>query len=221
MNHTPPHGPQGVGVDERVRFKLLVGVNVARRSPATIMIPATRSPKRPASPPHAIDIPSPKKPETRTAEDTPVSREAATFTLEFLPDTYLPHIRELERLNDVIHSDIKEEVLGRGIEVQNVHYVLLTLDKHCDFLELRPHWWRALFGDTQALDNVLRMAQEAYQRGDYSRFMLLSMSPCYSESMLTLSLTSCIPEGLQRSPQVISISSQGTVKSARLGVEPH
>ena len=71
-------------------------------------------------------MPSPKKPETGTAGDTPVSREAATFPLEFLPETCLPHRQELERLNDVIHSDIKEEVLGRGIEVQNVHYVLLA-----------------------------------------------------------------------------------------------
>ena len=118
------------------------------------MIPTTRSPKRPASPPHAIDIPSPKKAETRTAaEDTPVSREAATFTLEFLPDTCLPHRQELGRLNDIIHSDIKEDVLGRGIEVQNVHYVLLALDKHCDFLEARPHWRRALFADTGALES--------------------------------------------------------------------
>lgn len=144
---------------------------------------SNRTPKRPGSPPAVIDTRQTKKPDRD--EDNPVS-EDPSFTWEFLPENALPPRQEVIRLNDKIHSDVKNLMLLRSIKVYDVEIILQNVVKHCDFLEWGLHFRQSLFGDEKAVEQILRMVQEAYRHGDYSRLMLTSMSPCSSMSTLNV-----------------------------------
>ena len=142
----------------------------------------------------SFDPRSPKKAECSATVSSPVSGNAAAskFTVEFLPDSSLPHRRELERLNGLIHSDI-QTLVGSGqvgIELPSlvVLPILQILDKHCDFLNAQPSF-RSIVKDMRASHEIHRMAQDAYQHADYSRLMLISMLPCYSTLAHSESLT--------------------------------
>ncbi|PIL27971.1 hypothetical protein GSI_09915 [Ganoderma sinense ZZ0214-1] len=128
---------------------------------------ATQSSKRSGSALDSIDPRSPKRPEL--VEDTSVSQQVETVSLEFLPDSHLPPRQELERLNRIIHHEIQKSV--KEIRRNIVPLILYILDIHCDFLDPQPRWLK----DVQELHagELVSMAQEAYNRRDYSRLMLL------------------------------------------------
>ena len=183
---------------------------------------SNRTPKRPGSPPAVIDTRQTKKPDR---DEVNSFSEDPSFTWEFLPENALPPRQEVIRLNDKIHSDVKNLMLLRSIKVYDVSSILQNVVKHCDFLEWGLHFQQSLFGDEKAVEKILRMVQEAYRHGDYTRLMLISMSSCSSMSTLPLTCT----EGLWRSTQAkmeaklalgLSISSRGTVQFTRLP-DPH
>ena len=129
----------------------------------------------------AADTPSTKRSDA-AAEDTPFSQQASS--LEFLPDSQLPNGQELARLNGLIHGDVKEDVSGRTIQCQDVTSILHILDKRCQFLDT-VSYGRSLRADDQALDHFVRIAQAAFQQEDYSRLMLISVSPFFDADGLT------------------------------------